>query len=939
LANQAIGKILRYERIYNRKKDVKSTFVMALSYFVAYAITGQRDLLHKANFVLSRPNFSSDFNLTFMRCFIAFELENYDVTEELLGQLRPKRNAMKSHQPTFYAHYLYFDCLLALTKQKGRAANKHYRNLRDFVAASDLPVQNADLLMANLNLVFGEYSSHGESSAFGDYDTAFKYLHKAYKTGERSPLFFICLARVFARARPRGDEAELLLPLVLWALNTGCYIEGIIEKNQSLAESLLRKRPKMAENMYEVHPADWILHIITTARMINNDTGSESFYYYKEAEVRQLHFPQLYDFLIRSAYKNEIEDIRGYPLVKYIETQPNIPDEILPFVYHLVLKGVIDNRHDEILAKIKPDIIKFACEGLGKHLYGRYYYSTYKFLLDVSTSADADSVSIDKNCVEAANEIVKNLLFSYDIKVDNERAARILIQEEHKKQEDTHELKDGRLRINLWSPHNVKITCFDESMRNIIPGRPKVQRLIENVDITLYKRLFAEGHNSQDLTIFLADYYLNQNQENIPHEAILVYEAAAALPVANRAFARLVKAALGNFYARGKNFKRAVEYFKDLDEAAINKNYLEQMLLAYMNDGDVARVTRIIARLAGDISDKTLFSVLKQVGVSKGSASLQSVSAGQGSMHPKKDLAAVALRMLTRGWYAPELLELVLTHYAAPLPMWIELSKSLANLGIFEAKLHEKILDTAILTRSCGRSIQTVFVQLFKNKPDSQKAADFAVYLAYEIIINDIQPEPSVVLAMEEIFVQGQEAMVAYALAHVYIKERGAVTQRSKEILAKAIEEAMDNDFIFPIFKEIKDKNVILPYIEKNRPFVYRGHSNSEVTLHYKIKDEGDGFLTRAMRYLAFGLFVCHVPHFFGEEIEFYFVESRGSGSIKTANERIVGNAPHLLEKSGDLFYTINNALIYEQMFKYERVEEIVTARLAEKVGIRAKMM
>jgi hypothetical protein len=46
-----------------------------------------------------------------------------------------------------------------------------------------------------------------------------------------------------------------------------------------------------------------------------------------------------------------------------------------------------------------------------------------------------------------------------------------------------------------------------------------------------------------------------------------------------------------------------------------------------------------------------------------------------------------------------------------------------------------------------------------------------------------------------------------------------------------------------------------------------------------------------------------------------------------------------LLEKSGDLFYTINNALIYEQMFKYERVEEIVTARLAEKVGIRAKMM
>jgi hypothetical protein len=52
-----------------------------------------------------------------------------------------------------------------------------------------------------------------------------------------------------------------------------------------------------------------------------------------------------------------------------------------------------------------------------------------------------------------------------------------------------------------------------------------------------------------------------------------------------------------------------------------------------------------------------------------------------------------------------------------------------------------------------------------------------------------------------------------------------------------------------------------------------------------------------------------------------------------------MNNLPHMLEKSGDLYYTINNALVYEQMFKYEQVEEIVTAQLAKKAGIRAKMM
>ncbi|MDR2166532.1 MAG: DUF5717 family protein [Clostridiales bacterium] len=909
MANSAIGKIIRFERIYNRKKDAKTTYVMAISYYLGYAISGQRDLLHKANFVLSQANFSADLSLSFLRCFIAYEAENFELLEELLGRLRPRRNAMKSHQPTFFAYYLYFDCLLALTQRKDRAANKHLRNLRDLCAGEQ--VQGADLLLANLSLTFG------------DFGAAFAHLHRAYKKGDRSPLFFVCLARTFGEARPGGADGKLLLPLVLWALNTGCYIDGIITQNQHLAENMLRRRPKVAEALYTISPLDWILHIIATSRMINNDISERAFYYYKEAEIRQLYFPQLYDFLLRSAHKNGIEDISGYSLAQFLRTETNIPAELLPFVYHLVLKGALGAHHDEIMARLKPEILRFACECLDNRLYGKYYYSMYKFLMDVHVT-DVGAAKVARKYLDMADEIIKNLLFMWEIQIFDPNVKRVLIREDYKKDEVVYEPKDGRLRVNMWSPR-AKITCFDESMRNIIESKITTMRLIENADLELCRRLFAQGFHTPELLIFLASHHINAANEQLSHEAIAVFDKVRKIGI-NRAFARLINAALGNHYARQEDFVKAVAYFKDLDDSAINKNYLEQMLKAYINAKDFAHAARLITRNPYDFADKSLFGALKQ---------MSPQIAGLGV---KRGLAAAVANMLVRGWFDADLLNIVLEFYAAPLVKWVDLAKSLSNLGIFEPKLHTKILEIAIQTRNSGKNVQDVFVQMAEKAATAPIIADFAHYLSYEILTNGTIPKQPVVNILEEIYITTGDAILGYALAHIYIGGGGLNTEKSREILAKVLNIAAQDNIIFPIFKEIKDKSLILSYIEKNRPFCHRARAGDDVALHFRIGQKGD-FIRIPMRYLAFGLYLCHIPHFYGEEIEFYYSQSRAAGSITTAPAKITNNIAHILEKSGDLYYTINNALLYEQMFKYEQVEEIVTAQLAKKAGIRAKIM
>ncbi|MCL2350597.1 MAG: DUF5717 family protein, partial [Defluviitaleaceae bacterium] len=255
-----------------------------------------------------------------------------------------------------------------------------------------------------------------------------------------------------------------------------------------------------------------------------------------------------------------------------------------------------------------------------------------------------------------------------------------------------------------------------------------------------------------------------------------------------------------------------------------------------------------------------------------------------------------------------------------------------------------KILDTANLTRNSSKNVQSVFVQMAEHgtqhESKTEILADFAMFLAYEVLVNGLLPEKPTVRAMEDIFERENADVMAYALAHIYIIEGGAATHRAGLILADALERAEESNILFPIFKDIKDKSVILPYIERNRPFVYIGRPQNEVVLHYKIKDEAeDDFVKMPMKYLGFGMFMCHIPQFYGEEIEYFFHEEREKGSVKTTPQFVNNNNPHMLERAGDLYYTINNALVFEQMFKYEQVEEIVTARLAKKAGLRAKIM
>ena len=910
MANQAIKKIIAYEKIYGRKKTAANTLVMALRYYMGFCISNQRDFLHKANFVLSFYSDSPDISISLFRMHIAHEMEHVDMMEDIAAKLKPYRNTLKNQDPNLYAHYLYFACVLAIAKDKERAANKHYRALSDY--CKEYKPKNGDLLLAAANCAFTEY------------EDALTYLYNAYREGEISPLFYICLGRALEHCQPNGAQSELLLPMIKWGLNSGYYISGIITKNRNLVEVVLRKNINHAEGLYKLYPMDWILSVICMRRMINNDLSNDAFFYYNEAHLRQLHFVQLYDFLVRSAHKNGIENISRYCIKQYLKTTEAPPMEILPFVYHMAIMAAAQSQDNEFLEKIKYDIIQCACFAIENRMYGRHYYSIYNFTLKEAISGE----KLDKKIMDTLEHTLKNILFTHEVSFANDIAKqkKILVQEEYRQSDAIYDTGSGRLRLLLCNSA-ARVVAFDNGFTSILDDDPKIQKLVENVDISVLQYFFDKGQRNLELIVSLCLNYIKA--EVVSQKAMKAFAAALDDEGISQNFKARVLGAMGNYHAANRNYIEAAQCYKDMGQVCPDTANPEQMLLTYIHGGKLDMARELITKKGVDIEDKNLFHAIKRV------ALMPEEGGGQ------KAIAAKAYEQLLRGWYDKGLLDLVLKSHVSGLFGWIELSKSLMAIGITEAALYAKILSIAIEIQNCDKAVQGIFAKFMQDSPQSPILQDFLGYICYEVIVNGLKPEYESIYAMEAAFDAGDafcnDNFLAYALAHVYIKD-AVTTKKSFDILSHSLQAARQDDIIWPIFKEIKDKTMLVAYIEKNTPFIYRGKAANVVTFHYKTADN-DEYVQIPAKYLRFGIYTCHVPHFYGEEIEYYFQEAIGASSITTLPQKIKNNKAHALENQTDLYYIINNALVFEQMFKYDKVEEIVTAKLAEKQPIRAKML
>ena len=462
------------------------------------------------------------------------------------------------------------------------------------------------------------------------------------------------------------------------------------------------------------------------------------------------------------------------------------------------------------------------------------------------------------------------------------------------------------------STDNFTYVCLDTSRRQIITKPMIIKRVLPQATPKLYRSFYDKGDKRFQVLAYLASHYLIYNSK----EAIPVFEdilQEKLLPVPYR---MNLLASLGHMYYKIKNLASALECYRKADLQFLDGHDIALILEAYIQGHEYSIAAQIIDEYHESIPQNTIYESVCQLL----------------DHQAYKGLAQPGYNLLLSGFYNENLLTFVLANYNASQSELVSLSNS---LQVPDSRVDIMVLTGGLWSSLYTAVIQKAFRRLYVAKIAQKECSKFVELLVYAILTKDFVPEYETINTMEKIYQENHDNFyLLMALCHVYLVHK-IITLRSDKLIPIGITAQEDKGILMPAFKS--NKPYPHPYLEKYQPFIFHAPANKDIRLYYRVGD--DDFRCISMKYLKYGLYSAKLPLFFNETITYYYSEERETGSIDTLQTVHKNTTPYLNENHKDKYFAINNALIYEQMFRHELIEEIAEGLVYETIDFSGKLL
>ena len=912
--------IARLESRLATQNDINTAATLVQRYWQASRFsnseTEARTLIQQANHVALTAHHRniSHIEMYTLAIFIAIEAGHYDNAGEMLDKVMGHKSFLRSHAPYQHAviHFLY--AYLEIKRQRSRSVRKYWRALEKHITDAN---PNYNVMLGLLHLASGEF------------DDAFSNLQEAYLNGSKSIFLYEGLYRYYCTT-PLAHEDDMILLVLIYVANRGVNISKLTARYHNALLAAADSNPQSGELLYDICSYTPLLQPICANRIANADVSLKAYDYYKQAESHQLHINGLSAYLVHGAYANGANDINRNTLGQFLQTEElDMNAELAVYVYYLILTNL---ELGDLLPGRETYILQLAEVLLANGVHSRQANSLYHYFW-------LKNKEQNHACLKKVEEVLQGNLTLFEVTADatgNSPISHVYITEPEKRGTTVYDMQnaiDGRL-ITEATGQDISYTCLGQ--RTVLDEKLNIRRMIPYVGAELYKHFFDKGDRRFYLLTYLTNHYL----ENLSDAATPIFEAILAEKVIARPYRMRILMALGQLYYNANSFDKALECYSEADEDALDSASVTQILNIYMQKGEIDSAITFLQRNYSHLSMKTLQEAV---------CTLLS--------HPidHVTLAESAYKLVCGGFYTEQLLDLVLHHYSASYSEWTVLARKLAKANISSQPLNIKVLEAAIWMASWDIDVQNAFVQVYNERTQFSHTErhhtldacndelcssalknivnEFVEYATYELLANAARPEYDTLSILEELCTNN--TLLTWGLASCYL-QHNITTQRAEEILSQAVISLENESVLFPVFKQNHFSRS--PYIEKYQPFLHRGLPGKNYQLYYRIGDAAE-FMPMPMQYVKFGLYVACLPLFYNEEVTYYFCEELETGSIATKVETIKNIIPFLYEQPLDEFFAINNAIIYEQMFKYDQVEDVISSLVRDVVVVKSQLL
>lgn len=899
------GKLEKLHQQMIDRDDVKTAIIYSLRNWLAYRFMPAGDAVHMQRayhgamtaFRRNEPHV----RLLTLAIFMATEGGHFDTAGAMLDSALSYRGFLKSDEPFYYGAMCFLRAYLAIKQQKNRAAKKYRKTFLAYVKAARYS--------AHYDVMMGQIYIAGQ-----EFPQAYECLTRAYANGCRSVYIYESLFCCYqdGSVEPGGE----LLDVLAYAAARGGDISRAIAANENAIFNAILKNPEKGEGLYRLSEQSSLLKAICTNRINKGDCSLEANILYSAAVENHLRINRLELYLIKSAHQNRVEDVATYALGQFLLSNESEPDLVI-YAYHLLLSNP---AHSRLLQGREDVIMSAAARALKSGVRSREANSLYQFYWE----RNRDST---KDMAKKAQAILQAGLTQFEL-TPSPQARYIYISHPEKRGMNEYELPGEESSLVIDAADNFSYICMGAGKRQIINGLVGIRRILPLAGPELYRYFFNKGDLRFYVVAYLASYYLDTGADI---GAAPIYEAMLEHKSIPISYKNRLLTALGHLYQQRGDYSKAMACYADADIYLLEEADVQKILEAYLQNNEYELAATLITKHYESIPVSAVYEGLCRL-INK-------------SYNPPDiaGLGQAAYSLLISGYNDDALLSFALEYHNASLSELIALSSALTRWGGASPTaaidndanllLDTKILAAGLWMRQYDPQIQRAFRKLYAGKKAPKEIAEFVEMLIFAVLTQNLLPEYETINVLEKIYLDYGDMYLLLALCHIYLQHKIATIHTNK-LMSQGIAAQEDAGILLPVFKE--NKPFPYPYLEKYQPFIYQSPPGKDIRLYFRYSSEGD-FKSAPMEYLGYGLYVAKLPLFYNETVTYYYSEEMGTGSITTPEASHKNTNPYLHENNSDSYFAINNAIIYEQMFRHEMVEGIVEGLVGEAAELRGQ--
>lgn len=683
-------------------------------------------------------------------------------------------------------------------------------------------------------------------------------LKDAFHNGCISPVIYYEALQIMNK---QPTLLRVLNDFEIQVLLFGCKYKVISSKLASYACELISNE-KLAQMKYlkllnafnDLFDSDEILNVLVTHMIRNELIGPQYAALYEKGILRGLRITRLYEFYMESLDKNGMKRLPQIVL-RYFAYESALSRQAESYLYANIITNLGNSR--DTMNVYGARIEKFGFEQMRQGYIDEFLTIIYEYLF--------------RNMVvnEDTAGFLSRYLFTYKITVFDPQIASVLVKHKELRKGKRYRIVNQTAYVQMYTKDCV--VMFEDTEKAVRKGNIhyEIERVYEN---PLYMESVC-GYCSNDLYIRL--YLYERSLERRKYD-----EETASLCM------QLMENGYINSQTRANMNEWLIMYYHDCYQGEDFDAHFADIHKDELNE---AAAAMLIENCISNGMNRAAFELIEIYGFDGVSAvkllrMIRNIIADGVITDENKVLMQCCCYVFEQGKYDENVLSYMAEHYNASSRKMYLVWRACMGFKVECTALAERIIAQRLFMGCLGDRLSEVFAYYYQNRAKENVVIAYAAENAYQYFIKkneiDVKVFEYIAACLLEKRTVPQVCKAAYLS---YYADFGGEQLSDSHILLlqKLLNELCSENIFFEFYKAYKGR-LKLPYNAVDKTIVeYRAKPSAKVEIYYR-RNEAEEYTREVLSCKTAGVYTKSFVLFYGENVQYYFVEEGKDGSYKT---------------------------------------------------------